>query len=228
MTTSGTYNFNPSLGEIVIDAFNMCGIRPSSLLQEHMQSARLAVNYLLGRWSSQGVNLWQVDLQTVSLVAGQGTYSVPANTIVMLDAYLVPSDGIGNRIILPISRTEYASYPNPLQQGAITVFWFDRLLTSPQFSLYYVPDGTVPTLQYYRLRQTQDANFTDGQQVEVPYYWLEALGLGLAQRLAIRWAPMLAPGLKGLADEAYQIAADQNVETSQFFISPQVGGYFRP
>ena len=25
MTTSGTYNFNPSLGEITLYAFNLCG-----------------------------------------------------------------------------------------------------------------------------------------------------------------------------------------------------------
>jgi hypothetical protein len=33
--------------------------------------------------------------------------------------------------------------------------------------------------------------------------------------------------LKPLADEAYQIAADQNVETAQQYISPMIAGYFR-
>jgi hypothetical protein len=33
--------------------------------------------------------------------------------------------------------------------------------------------------------------------------------------------------LKPLADEAYQIAADQNVETAQQYISPMISGYFR-
>jgi hypothetical protein len=78
MATSGTYAFNPSLGEMTLYAFNLCGIRNTALTQEHMESARMASNMLLGRWSSQGVNLWCVDLQTINLTAGVATYSVPS------------------------------------------------------------------------------------------------------------------------------------------------------
>ena len=48
-----------------------------------------------------------------------------------------------------------------------------------------------------------------------------------AQRLATMWAPEKAIGIKALADEAYQIAAMQNVETSAFYISPGISGYYR-
>jgi hypothetical protein len=34
--------------------------------------------------------------------------------------------------------------------------------------------------------------------------------------------------LKPLADESYEIAAMQNVETAQQYISPIISGYFRP
>jgi hypothetical protein len=33
--------------------------------------------------------------------------------------------------------------------------------------------------------------------------------------------------LKPLADEAYMIAAEQNVEQAQQYISPMISGYFR-
>jgi hypothetical protein len=33
--------------------------------------------------------------------------------------------------------------------------------------------------------------------------------------------------LKPLADEAYNIAAAQNIETANTFISPMISGYFR-
>lgn len=228
MATSGTYNYDPGVGSLTVHAFNMCGIRPTALLQEHFESARMASNMVLGRWSSQGVNTWQVDLQVVPLIQGQATYNVPANTIVMLDAYIVTTSGgeSVNRLILPISRSEYASYSQPLQQGQPTVFWMDRLL-SPTVTLYYVPDGTQTSLNYYRLRQSQDAGFANGQTPEIPYYWTEAFALALAQRLAVIWAPERAMGLKALADEAYQIAADQDVETSNFWIAPMLGGYYR-
>jgi len=229
MTTSSTYNFNPGLGEATIYAFNLCGVRGTAILQEHMETARMAANMMLGRWSSEGVNLWAVDLQSIPLVQGVSTYSVPSNTIVMLDSYVVVSSGgvTTNRLILPISRTEYASYPNPSQQGFPTTYWFDRLL-SPTVTLWPTPDGNETAFNYYRVRQLQDSNFTDGQTVEIPYYFLEAFAYGLAQRLAMIWAPEKVAMLKPLADEAYNIAAQQNVETAQQYISPQISSYFRP
>jgi len=227
--TSGTYAFAPSLGEVTLYAFNLCGIRPTALLQEHMDSARMATNMLLGRWSSQGVNLWAVDLQCIPLKQGCSTYQVPSNTVVMLDAYIVQNSGNSaiDRLILPISRSEYSSYPNKQQQGFPTTYWFDRLL-APTVTLWPVPDGNESQFKYYRLRQIQDANFQDGQQIEIPYYFLEALAYGLASRLAMIWAPEKVQLLKPMADEAYDIAASQNIETASFYISPLVAGYFRP
>jgi hypothetical protein len=73
----------------------------------------------------------------------------------------------------------------------------------------------------------QDANLTNGQNVEIPYLWMEAFAYGLALRLAMIWAPDKVALLKPLADEAYQIAADQNIETASYFISPMISGYFR-
>jgi len=230
MATSGTYAFNPSLGEMTLYAYNLIGVRNTAVLQEHMEAARMATNMMLSRWANQGVNLWAVDLITTPLVTGQATYSVDANTVVILDAYVQNDDSGANidRIILPISRTEYASYPNKEQQGFPTVFWFDRLL-SPTVTLWPVPntDNGPQSLKYYRVRQIQDANLQNGQQVEIPYLWLEAFAYGLAQRLAMVWSPDKVALLKPMADESYQIAADQNVETAQQYISPMISGYFR-
>jgi hypothetical protein len=317
MATSGTYNFNPSLGEIVLYAYNLCEVRSTAIVQEHMEAARMATNMLLATWSNKGVNLWAVDLQTVQFdqspttlsASGNGTtatitysnintpiypvgssitisnvtptgyngtytvtasgngfvsflnsttgaqtvagtvdtsngsptaaYSVDPSTVVLLDAYVTTTASSTqpiDRIILPVSRTEYASYPNKEQTGFPTIFWFDRLIDSsrstgspgPSVTLWPVPDGTSSqSLSYYRVRQIQDSNFTSGQTVEIPYLWLEAFAYGLASRLAIIWNPQKAMLLKPLADEAYQIAADQNVETAQQYISPQIQGYFR-
>ena len=238
MATSGTYTFNPSLGELTLYAYNLCGVRNTALLQEHMESSRMATNMMLARWSNQGVNLWAVDLVSVPLVQGQSVYAVDQNTVMILDAYMAIT-GSGpeiDRIIMPISRTEYASYPNKTQQGFTTVFWYDRLISSdrstgsagPSVTLWPVPDGqSAQYLKYYRVRQIQDAEFSNGQTAEIPYLWMEAFAYGLAARLAVIWSPDKAVTLKAMADESYQIAADQNVETAQQYISPQISGYFR-
>jgi len=227
MSSSGTYSFNPSIGELVLYAYNLIGVRNTAIVQEHMESARMATNMLLSSWSNRGVNLWKVDLVTTPLVDGTTTYDVDPSTVVILDAYVTTgTDPVIDRIIMPISRTEYANYPNKEQQGFPTVFWFDRLL-SPTITIWPVPDGQQTNLKYYRLVQIQDAAFTSGQTADIPYRWFDAFSFGLAFRLALTWNPALAQGIKALADEAYQIAADQDIETSQFYISPQIGGYFR-
>lgn len=239
MATSDTYTFNPGLGELTLYAYNLIGVRNTAVLQEHMEAARMASNMLCSRWSNMGVNLWAVDLVTTPLVTDQATYSVDANTVAILDAYVQNDDSGANidRIILPVSRTEYASYPNKEQQGFPTVYWFDRLISSsrstgsagPSVTLWPVPntDNGPQSLKYYRVRQIQDSALTNGQTVEIPYLWLEAFAYGLALRLAQIWNPAAVAMIKPMADESYQIAADQNIETAQQYISPMISGYFR-
>lgn len=230
MTTSGTYSYNPSIGEVVLYAFNLCQVRSTSIAQEHLNSARQAMNMMLSRWSNMGPDLWKVDTQTITLQAGVSTYSVPADTVMILDMYARTPSGTTNtdRIMMPVSRTEYASYPNKSQQGFPTVFWFDRLI-SPTVTVWPVPDGSSSptTITYYRVTQVQDANLPGGETIDVPYRWLDAFANGLAYYLARIWQPQLVGQLKQEADEAYMIAANQDTENVSVFISPQIQGYFR-
>ena len=102
-------------------------------------------------------------------------------------------------------------------------------VSGPQVTLWPVPDGySAQKLKYYRLVQNQTAGYQNGQTVDIPFLWMEAFADGLAYRLAKIWNPQMAVGLKAAADESYHIAAAQNIETAQQFISPQLAGYFRP
>lgn len=229
MTTSGTYDFNPSLGELVLNAFARCGIRRTALVQEHMQDARMETNLMLSNWSNRGVNLWEVDLQTIPLIQGITTYSVPSNTIMMLDAYIRTGSGQSqfDRVVMPISRTEYAYTPNKELQSPPTVFWFDRLI-NPTVTVWPVPDQTgYYTFQYYRVKQIQDANYDNGQTVDIPYRWFDAFAAGLAARIAAIYAPDRAALLEPKAEAAYMIAATQDTENVPIYLTPGLSGYYR-
>ena len=228
LNTSGTYNFAPSLGETTLYSFGLCGIRRTALTQQHFEDARIATNMMLMRASADGVNLWTVDLVSFPLIQGQPTYPVPYNTIVILDMYYAVNNGTAqiDRIVTPVSRSEYANYPNKLQQGSPTTAWYDRLL-SPTISLWPCPNGQQACFKYYRVRQIQDSNLQGGQNVELPPYFLEWFAYGLAARLAAIWAPDRAVALKAFADEAWEVATRQNTETANTYISPMIGGYFR-
>ena len=230
MTTSGTYTFNPSLGEIVLNAYARCGVRRTAIMQEHMTDARFETNLMLSSWANQGVNLWEVVLISVPLVQSQTTYTVPAKVVMILDAVIQQNTGTSSqfdRVIMPISRTEYSQTPNKLQQAPPTVFWFDRLI-NPTVTLWPVPDQTnYYTLNYYAVTQIQDAELTDAQTVDIPYRWLDALAAGLAARLAAIYAPDRMQMLEAKAAQAYTIAATQDTENVPLYITPGLAGYFR-
>lgn len=227
MATSGTYAFAPSLGEVVLGAFARIGVRRSDILQTHLADARIEANLLLAKISNLQPNLWTVDLQSVLLVQGTAVYTVPPETVMVLDAYIRYGSPSVDRSIYPISRSEYATYPNKTTQGPPSVFWFDRLI-APTITLWATPDGNGPyTLFYYRVRQVQDAEYANGQNIEIPYLWLDAFTAGLAHRLSRIYAPSLEGQRKMDADDAWQTAATQNVENVNLMINPGLSSYFR-
>lgn len=228
MALSNSYAFNPSLGETVLYAYGRCGIRRTEITQSHMADAHIAANMVCADFSNKGVNLWQVTLISTPLVQGTATYNVDPSVVVILDAYITISSAGQpiDRYILPISRTEYVSYSNKQQQGFPTTYWLDRLL-APTVTLWPVPDGNEATLNTYVLKQLQDANYTNGQNIDVPYLWLKAFSDALSVELAVIWAPDRLVHLAPMAAASYATAADQNVESAQFYLSPQISGYFR-
>jgi len=306
MTTSGTYNFNPSLGEIVLNAYARCGVRRTAIMQEHMTDARFETNLMLSSWANQGVNLWEVQLFSIPLVQGVSTYnavnsspitslgqagpytqigysgtstyqvgetitisnanptsingtytvssilspnlisilaylpgyisggyvegSISSKVVMVLDAVIQQNTGTSSqfdRVIMPISRTEYSQTPNKLLQAPPTVFWFDRLI-NPTITVWPVPDQTdTYTLNYYVVTQIQDSELTDAQTVDIPYRWLDAMASGLAARLAAIYAPERAQMLDAKAEQAYTIAATQDTENVPLYIMPGLSGYFR-
>jgi len=225
---SGTYNFAPSGGEIILNAFQRIAIRPTEVLITQLQSAVMELNLLLSKMGNLQPNLWTVELQALPITQGVTTYSLPAETVMITNAYLSTGSGTSrvDRLIWPLSQTEYAAIANKEVQGTPTTFWFNRLI-SPTITFYLTPDGGGPyTIYYYCVRQIQDATLAGGVNVEVPYLWLDALVAGLAHRLARIYQPQLEQIRKADADEAWQIAATQNVENVALNITPGLGGYF--
>lgn len=394
MSTSGTTAFNPSNADITLTSFRRVGIRASAITNEHMVSARMAMNLVQSVWSVQGgVNLWRVDLQTIPLVQGVTTYNVPADTTMVLDAYIrlfpmgdpvnqtpdfstvintptiivnLPANGLSvsnylnivipvsvgglilygfyqvasvldsdnftitaannatstvnntgavpvfttsvgsevvnvqlnnhnflsgqsfvvqvattlggitlfasytitsiidsnnftinspypassiatlaenggdaqltgqntsadpvDRVMNPISRTDYSALPDKYQQGFPTIMWFDRLLL-PTLTLWQVPDGNGPyALMYYRVTQIQDAVQTMGQTPDVPYRALECLTAYLAYFLAKEWNPAIEAVRKQDAVEAWALFASDDRERVPLMLTPDFSSFYQ-
>lgn len=234
MSTSGLTSFNPAASELLVYAFGLCGIRRTALVAEHMADARMAMNLMLASWGTSTPNLWTVELVSVDLTEGVATYNVAADTIMILDAYIRTGNldnqqNLVDRIIWPISRTEYASMPNKGFEAPPTVFWFDRQL-APTITLWQVPERTnssdnVYQLQYYRCTVLQDADVPNGVQVDIPRWWLDAFAWGLAARIAVSYAPDRAVALDAKAEKALINAQTQDTEGVSLYILPGLSSY---
>ena len=193
-----------------------------------MQTLVMAANVIQGEWSARGVNLWKVELVTTPLVQGISVYSVDPSIITILDMYITVGTGFGStdRYILPISRTEYASYANKKDQGFPTVYWFDRLL-SGNVTLWPVPDGNEVSFSYYAVQQMFDAGVASASQPDIQYYFTRAYAYAISRELSLIWAPEKFQLLKGEAEGAFEMAAAQNTENASTFFSPTLSSYWR-
>jgi len=234
--SSGTYNFSPSNGELVLAAYERILIRAPSLRQEHMQSARRELNFLFGEWSNKSPNLWSVLRTQTVLTSSVSTYPITPQTIMVLDASIVLNYGTqyeSRRYITPISRTEYLSYANQQTPGPPTVYWFDRLI-APTITFYPVPDSGGPyTFDWFGCTQIQDANLTGGEIPNVPYRWFDAIAAGMAYRLSRIYPPQGTDpvAFQKLRKEdyvdAWNAAATQDTENVPTMLAPNLSSYYR-
>ena len=231
MATSGTYNFNPVLGSLFLSAFSRIQVKRTELTPQHLEDAKNEANFLQVQWSNEGVELWEQDLQTFTMSPGVATYSVPANTVMVLDLYISPNAGNAqltqNRLIYPFSRTDYASLAEPNEQGFPTSFFFLRTV-APTLTFWPVPDNnTTYQCSYWRYKQIQDAVPTQGGNADLQYLFLDAYVAGLAHRLSRCYAPTLEALRKVDAKEAFDVAMKQNTENVPLMFQCGLQGYFR-
>jgi hypothetical protein len=226
---SGTYDFAPSVGECVLNAFSRIRLRGPMVKAEHLWTAQMEANLMQQTWNNLGPNLWTQDNNpiVIACVAGQATYPVPGITVMVTNVTIGQGDAPFEQelTITPVSRQMYSMYPNKQQQGRPTVYWFDRLI-SPQITLWPVPD-TNYSLNLWRFRIIQDAKLANRTGFEVPVLWLDAVCAGMASRLAVHFAQDLEQQREKQAKESYQIAATQNVEDAPLYILPQIDAYWR-
>ena len=226
MSTTGTFGFAPSTGELVMQAFRRIGKSRAELTAEMLFDARQELNLIGSAWANRGPNLWAADQQTVPLIAGQAAYAIDPATIDILDARITIPGPI-DRVITSISRQDYAAYPNKAQVGQPTVFWLDRL-AAPVLTLWPAPDANGPyVLSFYRARQMQDAALAGGTTPDVPYRALDALCWALAASLAYLYGRDKVGDTEAKAQRAVAEMRDEDVEDAPLVFAPNLRGYYR-
>jgi hypothetical protein len=237
---SGTYTFSPPNLSIITEAFDRIRMPPTRLTRHHFDSARMSINLELVDQGNAGISLWEVVPGTITLVPGQATYTLPTNIETLTEVYYTQVNGDGSgqnndRIMVPITRTQFAMIPNKLTPGPPTQYWL-QMLAIPQVTLWQVPNIGAPNyvVSYFALQRMQDANLGGGETPDVVYRGLEALTAKLALRLLTKFGPTdpaqfasLRAALKEEAETAWANFQIRDQEAGALMIQPNVGNYGR-
>ncbi len=242
--TTSTTSFNPTLNDIVEEAFERCGLELRSGYD--FRTARRSLNLLISEWANKGINLWTIEQGTIPLIQGTITYDLPVDTVDLLEHVVrTYPNSQANQTDININRisvSTYATIPNKLTQGRPIQVWINRqsgqtsdapgaVQKNPQINVWPAPDqGTVSTPYYYfvywRLKRMADAG--NGVNVEeIPFRFIEPMIAGLAYRLAMK-----LPGglerlqfLKAQYDEAWESAAGEDREKAPDRLVPRMITY---
>jgi len=224
MTTSGTTAFDMDFTEIAEEAWERAGSEMRSGYD--LRTARRSMNLLTIEWQNRGINMWTVDSGTISLVSGTSQYTLPADTIDLMEQVIRTNAGNATTQsdlnISRISVSTYSSIPNKLTTGRPIQVWVERLRDAPKINVWPVPDSNDYTFVYWRMRRIEDA----GSGIQTPdmnFRFYPCLVAGLAYYIAMK-IPDMAPRiemLKAAYEEQFQLAAGEDREKASVRFVPR-------
>jgi hypothetical protein len=231
MTTTGTSSFNLDLNLLIEEAFERCGAELRTGYD--LRTARRSLNLLTIEWANKGINLWTIEQGSIPMVQGQITYDLPVDTIDLFDHVIRTQTGQAQTDINinRISADTYLTIPNKNAQGRPIQVWINRQsgaqnpsgVQAPNINVWPAPDqNNFYTFVYFRLRRIQDAGEGIATQ-DIPFRMLPAMVAGLAYHLSLKIPGALERSvmLKGMYDEAWEQAADEDREKAPLRLAPR-------
>ena len=232
MATSGTATFNLDINEICEESFERAGLEMRSGYD--LKTARRSLNLMCLEWANRGINLWTVEEGSVTLVTGTYQYTLPADTMDLLDHVLRTGSGTSTQSdfnLARISATTYSQIPAKLTQARPTQIYIDRQRDAPVINLWPVPSSTYNNdiIRYWRIRRIQDAGTLGTNDPDVPSRFLPALIAGLAYYIAMKKpeATQRVPILKASYEEQFELAASEDRTKAPLTFVP-LADYFGP
>jgi hypothetical protein len=149
------------------------------------------MNDMINLWQTQGLKLWLYEDYPITLIAGQGTYSLyPGGDVDMtkpmrgLQGYYRDTNGI-RRPLTILSWDDYMRLSQINQEGQINSYFVNKLYDRLDIFFWLLPDSTAATGTGHILLQKQVPNFIGVTDTTIfPQEWFIALRWGLADDLA--------------------------------------------
>jgi hypothetical protein len=226
MTTSGSTAFNMDFTEIAEEAWERAGREMRSGYD--LRTARRSMNLMTIEWQNRGINMWTIDSGTINLVKGTSQYTLPADTIDLMEHQIRTNSGNSNTqsdlTISRISVSTYASIPNKLSEGRPIQLYVERLRDAPKVNVWPVPNNDNYVLYYWRMRRIEDAG-SGVQTADMNFRFFPCLVAGLAYHIAMKVPELVEriPMLKAVYDEQFDMAAGEDREKTSARFVPRIG-----
>ena len=216
----------PDLPELFEEAYERAGLELRSGYD--LKTARRSLNLLTLEWQNRGLNLFTIESGTQTLTAGTAAYTMPADTIDLIEHQLRTGDGTNqvDTSLERISVSTYAQQTNKNTAGRPTQIYVARNVGDVTITVWPVPDTTTTyTLSYYRLRGIDGLASGVGSTASVPPRFVPALVSGMAYQLAMKKpdAAFRLPQLKAEYEEQFALAAGEDEDRSSSRFVPYMG-----
>lgn len=222
-----TSSYNLELIDIIEEAFERAsGGRYQLQTGYDYKTARRSLNLLTMEWANRGINMWTMEQVTIPLIAGLGSYQLPADTIDMMEFTIRTATG-ATLVDLPISRmsvSTYANIPNKGISGRPQQIFLQRISPNPVLTLWPIPDRDTYTLVGWRMRRIQDAGPDGNATLDIPFRFMPALISGLAFYISqkIKEGEPRAMLLKQEYEAAFDLASLEDREKAVLRIVPRI------
>lgn len=221
MATSGTYDFNMDIDEVIQEAMEMIG--GEETLGHEPKSARRSINLLLQDWQNRGVMLWTANTSTVNLTTSVTTFTLASSTIDVLEAVHNREDR--DIQLERISMQEYLKIPNKGQTGRTTQYAVRHERGNPVVNLWPIPENSTDKIKLELVSYMEDVNKSAIQNADISRRFLPCLTAGLAYHMSMK-RPGIEAGrismIKQEYEERLQRAMDEDRERVSIFLKPRV------
>lgn len=218
MATSGTYNFNPLVAELVDEAFERCKVDPATLAARHNISARRSFNFMFSDWETKGRMQWKAQEETHTPTAvGENNFTLSSAAIIDVEKVMLSRDDKETEMERK-SRSDWRTIYDKTITGRPHLFFLDRQIT-PVMYYWFAAENTTDVIKFDAFYRIEDVDALN-QEVEVPSRWYEAVASGLAAKLAVKFAPERVEMLTTLADSAHRSAKREEDSNADLVITP--------
>lgn len=174
---------------------------------------------IINTWQTQGIKLWLNSLQSLTLTAGVGTYTLgPAGAIISVKPtrvlagwYVLPTGA--RHPLTPLSWDTYNSLGNTTSQGAVNSYFVNKQLANLVVQLWQVPNAQAALGRVeLQIQQQATAPVELDDTIAFPVEWGLALRWALADDLATGMPALIMDRCERKAREYREMLEDWDVE----------------